>query len=699
MYNLEKEVCSSQKTMPKILIAFVLWAAAVSMVPCQGSEEIDECSINNGGCDRGTTCYDQPRGYVCHVENKCGFYARLSTNEVTRFTTPNHPYSYYNNADCKWTFAVPENHYVEIVTASGVMDYHDKFTISVSEKLDGSDPYEVQQLWGLYDRKRLVIGEAKFIFASFISDYSVTRYGHWCTLKLIPIATPNCGFKGVLSNEWTHLTTPNYPSHYPNNTYCKWNFEIPLYHDVQFLVQSGSTERYHDIFTVRRSGRSDGLHEVNSAVLHGDDIKINTLIYKVRFLSVIFNSDHQNTYQGLKASLRLVEGCGFSKTLKEGEVLTVKTPNFPDRYRMNDYCSWTMAVPADYDVEFQAARGVLEDVFMVKKSENIDGSDAVEVVSLNGEIRRVKRLISNARVIFVTFRTDRSREKKGLSSTFRLRRTTKASDISPCGFNAMLSTNWTYAATPNYPAKYTNNANCKWIFEVRSGYDVLLVIKRGKLEQGFDHFKVRKSRESDGSDETDVFEVKDGKERTKMIIYDAKFIIVTFTSDFSETYNGIEASLRLFKVFNECSINNGGCGRGTTCHDQPRGFICHVQKRCGFYATLSTDKAINITTPNYPENYNKNDDCSWTFGVAPNYDVEVVTGPGRIERYDRFKISESKNLDGSQQEEIFQLWGGFAKRRIVVEDAKFIFITFNSHRWMDTEIGLWCTLRLIPSRN
>ncbi|XP_065171165.1 protein tolkin-like [Atheta coriaria] len=202
------------------------------------SADMDECAINNGGCQHD--CINTLGSYQCGCHNgfvlhenkkdcKEGGCKYEVTNHYGNITSPNYPDFYPSRKDCVWKFSTTPGHRIKIQFFRFEMEPHQECSYDHIVFYDGDSP-EANTL-GRFCGSKLphpIVATGNQMYMVFKSDQSVQRGGFLATHSTV------CG--GHLSATTTRNHVYSH-SRYGSATYdeysdCDWTIEAPPNHNV-----------------------------------------------------------------------------------------------------------------------------------------------------------------------------------------------------------------------------------------------------------------------------------------------------------------------------------------------------------------------------------------------------------------------------------------------------------------------------------
>ncbi|XP_036410979.1 CUB and sushi domain-containing protein 2 [Megalops cyprinoides] len=228
--------------------------------------------------------------------------------------------------------------------------------------------------------------------------------------------------------------------------------------------------------------------------------------------------------------------------------------------------------------------------------------------------------------------------------------------------------------SPGYPYGYPNYANCTWVISTQDHNRIQLVFQGFALEEDFDILSVYDGQLSPSNLRTRLT----GFQLPAPIISTGPRLTLWLLSDYAVSGQGFKASyealpsytcgnpgqlqngLQQGSTFNigdkiRYSCNSGyvleghtilsclATSSGTAAWDFPLPY-CRADDGCG--GTLRGQSGV-ITSPNYPQDYNNNADCTWTVLAEPGDTIALVFSDFQLE--DDYDVLEISGTEGSSQ--------------------------------------------------
>ncbi|XP_065114614.1 cubilin [Paramisgurnus dabryanus] len=430
---------------------------------------------NNGG------------GFNASYTRGCGGFIHTDRGVIS---SPQYPQNYKPYLNCNWEVLVTPGFRVSVTfqtpyqiqgfgTQCSTGDY-----LELRNGPDGNSPSLSGRLCGTSPPSTLQTTD-NGLFVHFESDASNEASG----FKLVFEAHSSaCG--GVIGlNDGDppgYITSPNYPSNYPQNIDCVWIVHVPNGEAVQldfeddFYIEP-HTGCLYDYIEIRNGPTSDAdlIGRLCGNTRPSTQHSTGTTMY------IRFRTDTSIAHIGFKAKASIAT-CGGTYIGQNG---MIKSPGYPDsHYPDNSNCEWYLEGPTGHYLTLTYTTFDLQS--------SIDcTNDFVEIREYNASGRLLGRHCGNSlptpmdtadSFAYVKFVSDSSGNAAGFSLSFE-------ASVEECGgdLNAPFGT----ISSPNYPNLYPHSRVCHWRISVPPGRRVTLTINDLRLEDHdtclFDYVEVR----------------------------------------------------------------------------------------------------------------------------------------------------------------------------------------------------------------
>ncbi|XP_070576117.1 bone morphogenetic protein 1-like [Ptychodera flava] len=615
-------------------------------------------NCDGGGGDDGDDGDDGDGG--------CGAAYLLSNGDSLQITSPNHPSNYGDNVDCTWTVTNADGGNVQLVFNS----FQTEAGYDYVQYGSGSTPDADAQRHDGNEIPGSLTSSGDSVWLTFHSDGSQSFSGFQLTANgidsdggdqirwrddyqcgpnyplpdgspaecdpngIYPCCSPydwcgntpdhcecpgcidfrddddggneECGGNHIVSaGNSIEITSPNHPENYGDNVDCTWTVTNADGGNVQLVFNSFQTETGYD-YVQYGSGstpdaaapRHDGSEIPGSLTSSGDSVWLT------------FHSDGSQSFSGFRLIASGVDDnddddgdnseCGVNYLVSTGESFEITSPNYPENYGDNVDCTWTVT---------NADGGNVQLVFNSFQTET--GYDYVQYGSGSTPDADAPRhdgsdipgsLTSSGDSVWLTFHSDGSQSFSG----FQVMASGVGGDDdddddnSECGGNHIVSAgNSIEITSPNYPENYGDNVDCTWTVTNADGGNVQLVFNSFQTETGYDYVQY-------GSGSTPDADAPrhDGSDIPGSLTSSGDSVWLTFHSDGSQSFSGFQL------------IASGVDDNDDDDDDD--------NDECGVNYLVSTGESFEISSPNYPENYGDNVDCTWAVTNADGGNVQLV---------------------------------------------------------------------------
>ncbi|XP_037366570.1 cubilin isoform X2 [Talpa occidentalis] len=583
------------------------------------------------------------------VPGGCGGIFQVSSGEIH---SPNYPSPYRSNTDCSWVIQVEKKHRVLLNFTDFDLEPQDS-CITVYDGLSSA----TTRLVGVCGRQQLpnpVFSSGNTLFLRFQSGPSRQNRGFRAHFRQA------CG-SYILTNSVDTISSPMFPAKYPNNQNCSWIIQAqpPFNHITlsftHFTLES-STTCTQDFLEILDGNDDDAPVRgrfCGTSMPHPITSFSNALMLR-------FVSNSRATYDGFHATYAASSSaCGGTFHMIEG---TFNSPGYPEVYPHNVECVWNIVSSPGNRLQLSFITFQLEDSQDCSRDfvEVREGNETGHFVGRYcGNILPVNYSSIVGHILWIRFVSDGSGSGIGFQATF-----TKL-----FGNDNIVGTHGKIAS-PLWPQKYPHNSNYQWIVNVNTSqlihgrilemdieathncyYDKLQVYDglgthsrligtycgtqtesfsstRNSLTfqfssdssvsgKGFllEWFAMNDSLAPDSTVELNILSLDIESHRT--CDYD-KLVVIDGDNNMAQPLavlcgREIPGPIRstgeymLIRFTSDLSVNRAG-------------FNASLHKSCGGY--LHADRGI-ITSPNYPDNYTPNLNCSWHVLVQSGLTIAV----------------------------------------------------------------------------
>ncbi|XP_070564555.1 cubilin-like [Ptychodera flava] len=528
--------------------------------------------------------------------------------DAVHIYSPNYPLDYDNDQRCVWKVATdPDARLLVTFVDFETEAVHD--WLELGDGLDESDltTSRLRVTGTDYPLDHESIGE--YIWITFTSDNTITEKGFHLTVESIT-EDLECGEDLVIADETgasVEIYSPNYQEgqDYNNEDLCKWTIATESSENVLVVINDFQTEDFYDWFQV---GSGSDPIDTSSRLfrLSGSDVEGSFSTYSDT-IWVTWISDHSVTDKGFQVSFVVDEACGGAVSGNPGNL---SSPRYPDKYSHGSDCMWTITVPGASRIKISFHDFDLESgydfLYIGNGTQETSGSHAFEFTGTGIP----KDVILNGDEAWVHFTSDYSISGDGFYFTYE-GFAEELLPAKPCGETDMeLKTgSRLYIQSPNYPADYHINSWCVWKVTAESGRPMTINFRDFATEKGYDWVDI-----GGGSDETDLTtrELRlSGMDYIPPVVTDSSSLWITFSSDDTVNFRGF--LLYIDERDTETSEPKPD-PTATSLPPQP----------CGQHVIVPASGIVNITSPNYPSDYDNNLNCEWTVNSTTGRRIKVT---------------------------------------------------------------------------
>ncbi|XP_076437831.1 cubilin-like [Babylonia areolata] len=393
--------------------------------------------------------------------------------------TSTHPFSfsysraYPNNAYCKWLI-VPESSSTFIQAKAKGMDLwngdcYDNVT-AYDDWTDSGRSFLWQWCGYNNDGATTSSKEGGPLLLSFVTNSRDSSRGFtisYSSVSLIDECPSMAALMAVKAGR--NLTSPNYPSTYPNGVNCKWRIRaergvirltvlyLSLFHDSSVCSLNDRLIIY--------DGQDSWARTL--ATICSSDTGVGVVTSSGPYVLVQFLSNDHGTSTGFSLQYQTAESEGFDNCNKavfvtEAEDRIITSPYYPNAYTGYTDCYWAVEAPLTHVVMLEV------DVLDLPCDSPVilyDGptENSLKLVTLCGSSYQ-KRYVSTQKSMYIRFRSTSNRFS---SSGFRFRlRSWKGSQACSGGVGHLMAfDSKRYVSSPGYPGSYPPFTTCRWRFE------------------------------------------------------------------------------------------------------------------------------------------------------------------------------------------------------------------------------------------
>uniref|UniRef100_A0A8C3I7Z9 Cubilin n=1 Tax=Chrysemys picta bellii TaxID=8478 RepID=A0A8C3I7Z9_CHRPI len=527
---------------------------------------------------------NQHRGFSAHFTEACG--SLIETDSVgTAISSPLYPAKYPDNQNCSWIIRAQEpfNHITVSFTDFDIEGNRHNCTKDFVEILEG-DNYEAP-LQGRYCGTVMpqpVTSFSNAFVVNFVSNNARTARGFHATCAA---SLSSCG--GTFHMDTGAFNSPNYPESYPLNTECIWKIVSSPGNRLQlsfitFQLENsqGCTKDYLEIRKGNDTGEMVGRY-------CGDSLHLNYTSIIGHILWVKFVSDGLGSDVGFRATFAHLYGNDIV-----GNSGQIASPLWPRNYPHNSNYQWKISVNASHVIHSRILQMDIEDHNRCSydKLKIYDGpSTHFRLIATYCGIVP-SSFISSGSSITVQFQSDSSVNGKGFLLDWYAMEASPATMYTiargVCGGVAVTGETPSYIFSPGWPSNYRNFADCTWLIRAPEStveFNILALDIESHSSCNYDKLVIR-----DGDNNlAPVLATICGRDAPGPIRSSGEALFIQFTTDASVTGAGFNAS---------------------------------YHKSCGGY--LHANRGV-ITSPNYPQAYAPNLNCSWHVMVTSGFVVVV----------------------------------------------------------------------------
>ncbi|XP_068160694.1 cubilin [Antennarius striatus] len=478
--------------------------------------------------------------------------------------------NYPDSSSCEWYLEGPTGHYLTLTygdfslqdTPGCTADYVEIREYNASGRLLGKHcgstlPASVDT-------------SDSFAYIKFVSDSSGNAAGFSLSFEA---SVEACG--GELNAPSGTISSPNYPNLYPHARVCRWELVVSPGRRVKLTIndlrlEDSGPSCVFDYVEVLNGLAADAprLQRFCGTVPAGTQVRSSG-----NTMAVVFRSDASMSSGGFLASYSSEEPAECGGVLNNPVGGNFTSPGYlVSNYSNNLNCEWLIQNPEHINSSIVV---VIEDLH-VENHQTCDldylqfrlgDSDGELLATFCGQTTPPLPIVVFTPDLWVNFRTDSSQGDLGFKAKYM---------FSECG--GWQSGGGGVLSSPSYPNMYPSPSHCAWLLEAPVGHTITLTFSYFNLEPhsqcGWDSLTIFNG----GSPGAPLIGQYCGTNSPGIIQSGSNKVAVVFLADHSVSRGGFMASW---------SADSSGCG----------GVI---------HADTGT-----IKSPNYPNNFPANVECSW----------------------------------------------------------------------------------------
>uniref|UniRef100_A0A3B5L191 Cubilin n=1 Tax=Xiphophorus couchianus TaxID=32473 RepID=A0A3B5L191_9TELE len=528
-------------------------------------------------------------------------------------SSPGYPNKYPDNRECIWYITTSPGSSITFTIHEFDVEFHDNCNYDVLEVYGGPDLQapRLARLCSTTSNPMQVSSTGNQITVHFKSDAYVSGRGFnasWAELQggeSVPISETNlqvCLCSSVygvdLVGESGQISSPLFPRTYPNNANYRWTITVggDSYIQISFLDMD-IEDLYNCYYDQLKIYDGPDVYSYPLGTFCGLNLP-TPLRSSGSTVTLHFKSDSVVGGRGFLVDWTAVKDSGPPPTITPGAcgglLLIGNSPGFlfspgwPENYPPNQECTWLIRAP-DSIVEFNFLSLDMEgyppcysDSLIIR-----DGANSLSPVLASVCGRDPPGSIhSTGDSMFLHFSSDSHVSGQGFNASFSK------------GCGGLLHVDRGVLSSPHYPQNYLPGLNCSWHVMVTPGFRVSVLFQTPFQIQGYgtdcssgDYLQLRNG--PDGSSPILGGRIC-GSSPPSILQTTDNHLHIHFVTDSSNEASGFKL---IFEVHNEA------CG--------------------GSILLTDNDPPGYITSPNYPQNYPQNIDCTWVITVPNGEAVQI----------------------------------------------------------------------------
>ncbi|XP_066539114.1 cubilin [Hoplias malabaricus] len=519
--------------------------------------------------------------------------------------SPGYPDANYpDNSNCEWYLEGPTGHYLTISYTS--------FNLQSSTDCT-SDYVEIRE----YNASGRILGKHcgsslpapmdtgdSFAYVKFVSDSSGNAAGFSLSFEA---SVEECG--GELNAPTGTISSPNYPNLYPHSRVCHWKITVPsgrrvtlTFNDLRLEDHGSCVFDYVEVFNGLVSN-APRLQRFCGTVPAGTQVKSSG-----NTMTVVFSTDSSVSNGGFTADYSSDEAavCG-------GILDTPGNFTSPD-YGVGNYsnslnCEWQILNPQHVNSSIVV---LINDLHLEHHQTcewdylefRLDDENGELLTRFCGQTTPAVPIVVATPQLWVHFVSDEAVVDLGFKATYY---------FSDCG--GFQTGEGGVISSPGFPDNYPSPSRCAWYLEAPEGHTVTLTFTYFEVEEHVQCSWDSVTILNGGSPGSPMIGQYCGHNSPGRIQSGTNKLVVVFLADHSVSKGGFTATW---------STDSSGCG-----------------------GTIHADSGM-LKSPNYPQNFPPNVECSWTIIAHEGNHLEMGFASD-------FQIPDSS---GQCQNSYIKVWSG-----------------------------------------
>ncbi|XP_072174323.1 cubilin-like [Diadema setosum] len=557
-------------------------------------------------------------GFRATYEISCG---GVFTTAPGSIQSPYYPQAYPNSRECEYVITAGDGQVVTLTFSAFDIEDHASCQYDYLEVRDGasSSANLIATLCGAQIPAPITT-TSNSMYLKFVTDASVTNLGFSADYAFFDEGDPSIGCGGTFTATSGSFSSPSDGNAYPHGAHCVYNIVVDpglvirLSFDA-FALEDHSNCNY-DYVEVYDNGTTPNVTFLGR---YCGSTPPHALTSTTNRMSVVFSTDGSIALDGFTASYIAADASTLCGGTLLGNTGAFSSPNYPNNYPDSRDCTWVISATEGQQIKLNFTDFELEPstdcIFDYVKIWNGAYDTSPLVGTFCGSSLSPSTFISHSHTMRVTFHTDSSITYTGFNAIY---------DSTATGCGGVLTSPEGSFSSPNYPYPYGHSALCVWTITVARGSQIVLTF--------------------------DTFDVEDHS---------------SCVFDYVKVYDGLEANSALLGTFCGTTVPAPQRSRGNSMRIEWQtdssvsgdGFLATYQEDCDDIV-LTTPEGF-IESPNYPNPYPHDRDCSWVITTTVGNTINFTFVDLNIESHSTCSFDYVRLVDGQTTDdtEIVKLCG------------------------------------------
>ncbi|XP_046577738.1 cubilin-like isoform X2 [Haliotis rubra] len=434
-----------------------------------------------------------------------------------------------------------------------------------------------------------------------------------------------CGSTSLTASSFSdkYLTSPGYPKSYPDDLYCVWEIYGPSGKQIKVEVLDIELESSSGLcqmdYLVFKDGTGSNAETITRICGPGS----GDIYSSYNQMQITFHSDLGISHRGFRLKYSAVgSACGNMHLSAHSWRQYLTSPGYPSHYLNGLDCQWKIVGENRKSIKVDIMYLDMETSDLCTRDFLLFRDGARNTTLAKVCRSTTMNIFSSSNIMFITFHTDSSVTGRGFSLQYSAVTPASTDPNRQCGETELraYTTRDTYLTSPGYPSFYPNNLDCIWTITAPLGNIIRVEVVNIQMETSTgcvsDYLLF-----SDGAS-------ADGVQLQRLCTASSRYIF-SFGISMTITFHTDNAV-----------VSTGFNVKYTA------GIFATAPRVCGADTDVTYLDAI-IESPNYPQDYPDEADCTWKiFTAKEDHVISSRVSNFELELDDRCTMDYVQIYDG-----------------------------------------------------